>query len=110
MRSTPFTLAFTLTALCSERVLSQDSSGKEIERIQHSFFVAGPSFTGIIAEDGTELWNSGVAGARDGFVLKNGNVLIAWGAEVKELTREHDLVFHYKKSAENAEILYLIHL
>jgi hypothetical protein len=104
MRFKLFALAFTLTTLCSERVLSQDSSGEEIERIQHSFFVAGPSFTGIIDEEGKELWNSGAAGARDGFVLENGNVLIAWGAEVKELTREHELVFHYKKSAENAEL------
>ena len=104
MRFKLFALAFTLTALCSERVLSQDSAGKEIEGIQHSFFVAGPSFTGIIDEKGKETWNSGRAGARDGFVLEDGNVLIAWGDEVKELTREHEVVFHYKKSAENGEL------
>ena len=104
MRFKLFALAFTLTALCSERVLSQDSAGKEIEGIQHSFFVAGPSFTGIIDEEGKETWNSGRAGARDGFVLEDGNVLIAWGDEVKELTREHEVVFHYKKSAENGEL------
>ena len=104
MRFKLFALAFTLTAFCSERVLSQDSAGKEIEGIQHSFFVAGPSFTGIIDEEGKETWNSGRAGARDGFVLEDGNVLIAWGDEVKELTREHEVVFHYKKSAENGEL------
>jgi hypothetical protein len=74
------------------------------EPIRHSFFIAGPSFTGIIAEDGSEAWNSGKAGARDGYILPNGNALIAWGDEVKELTREHDVVFHYLKSAENGEI------
>ena len=74
------------------------------ETIRHSFFVAGPSFTGIIAEDGSEEWNSGKAGARDGFVLPNGNVLIAWGDEVKELTREHAVVFHYTKSVDNSEL------
>jgi len=74
------------------------------EPIRHSFFIAGPSFTGIIAEDGSEEWNAGKAGARDGFVLPNGNILIAWGDEVKELTREHDVVLHYVKSAENSEI------
>ena len=74
------------------------------EAITHSFFVAGPSFTGIINEEGKETWNSGRAGARDGFVLESGNVLIAWGDEVKELTREHEVVFHYKKSAENGEL------
>jgi hypothetical protein len=74
------------------------------EPITHSFFIAGPTFTGIIAEDGSEEWNSGKAGARDGFVLPNGNVLIAWGDEVKELTREHEVVFHYARSAENKEL------
>ena len=104
MRFMLFVLAFTLAALGSKQVLSQDTTAKESRSIQHSFFIAGPSFTGIIDENGNELWNAGAAGARDGFVLENGNVLIAWGAEVKELTRDHELVFHYKKSAENAEI------
>jgi hypothetical protein len=74
------------------------------EPIRHSFFIAGPSFTGIIAEDGSEEWNAGKAAARDGFILPNGNALIAWGDEVKELTRKHEVVFHYTKSAENGEI------
>lgn len=74
------------------------------EPIRHSFFIAGPSFTGIIAEDGSEEWNSGKAGARDGFILPNGNALIAWGDEVQEITREHAVVFHYTKSSENGEI------
>ena len=74
------------------------------EPIRHSFFIAGPSFTGIIAEDGSEEWNSGKAAARDGFVLPNGNALIAWTDEVKEITRKHEVLFHYAKSAENGEI------
>ena len=41
--------------------------------LQHSFFVAGPDFTGIIGEDGKPKWDSGRAGARDGWVLANGN-------------------------------------
>ncbi|MFM9965578.1 MAG: hypothetical protein ACKV2Q_30705 [Planctomycetaceae bacterium] len=74
------------------------------EDIQHSFFIAGPSFTGIIDEEGREAWNSGRAAARDGFVLPNGNVLIAWNDEVKELTREKQVVFRYARSAEAKEI------
>lgn len=74
------------------------------EEIRHSFFVAGPTFTGILGENGEELWNSGKAAARDGFVLSNGNVLIAWSDEVRELTRDHQVVFYYKLSAENKEI------
>jgi len=74
------------------------------EPIKHSFFIAGPSFTGIIGEDDSEIWNSGDAGARDGFILPNGNALIAWSNEVKELTRENVVVFSYKKSADNTEL------
>lgn len=72
--------------------------------IRHSFFIAGPTFTGIIDEDGKEAWNGGPPAARDGFVLPDGNVLIAWTDEVKELTREKKVVFHYRRSAENREI------
>ncbi len=74
------------------------------EELRHSFFIAGPSFTGIIAEDGTEQWNAGRAAARDGFVLPGGNVLIAWSDEVKEFTPKHQVVFAYKLSPDNKEI------
>src|SRR5436190_18516211 len=74
------------------------------EPIRHSFFMAGPSFTGIIDEDGKEVWDSGKAAARDGYVLENGNVLIAWSDEVKEFTREKKVVFHFARSPENREI------
>ncbi len=74
------------------------------EEIRHSFFIAGPTFTGILGEDGAEIWNSGKAAARDGFVLPNGNVLIAWSDEVRELKRDHTVVFQYKLSADNKEI------
>lgn len=76
----------------------------EAEEIRHSFFVAGPSFTGIIAEDNSEVWNSGRPGARDGYVLPSGNLVIAWSDEVKEFTREKQVIFTYKLSPENKEI------
>ena len=74
------------------------------EDIKHSFFIAGPTFTGIIDEDGREAWDSGKAAARDGFVLPNGNVLIAWSDEVKEFTRDKQVVFRFARSAEAKEI------
>lgn len=74
------------------------------EEIQHSFFVAGPTFTGIIDEAGAEQWDSGRAGARDGFVLPSGNILIAWSDEVKELTPSQEVVFTYRLSPQNQEI------
>ncbi len=74
------------------------------EPIRHSLFIAGPDFTGIIDEDGKELFNAGRPGARDGFVLPNGNLLIAWSDEVKEITRDFQVVFHYRLSEQNSEI------
>jgi hypothetical protein len=74
------------------------------EDIRHSFFIAGPTFTGIIDEDGKEAWDSGKPAARDGFVLQNGNVLIAWSDEVKEFTRDKQVVFRFARSAEAKEI------
>jgi hypothetical protein len=74
------------------------------EPIRHSFFIAGPSFTGIIDEDGNEAFNAGRPAARDGFVLPSGNLLIAWTNEALELTRDKQVVFRYQKSAENQEI------
>ena len=74
------------------------------EPIQHSFFIAGPTFTGIIDEEGNETWNSGRGRARDGQVLANGNVLIAWADEVKEFTRDRKVVFHYAKPANCKEL------
>ena len=74
------------------------------EEIKHSFFIAGPSFTGIFGEDGREVWDSGKGGARDGFVLPNGNVLIAWSDEVKEFTRDKQVVFRFARTAEAKEI------
>lgn len=74
------------------------------EPIRHSFFIAGPTFTGIIDEDGREVFNAGRPAARDGFVLTNGNVLVAWTNEVLELTRDKQVVWRYAKSAANQEI------
>lgn len=53
--------------------------------IRHSFFIAGPEFTGIIDEEGKESFKAAKAGARDGFVLDNGHLLIAWADEVQSL-------------------------
>ena len=91
-----------LLTLCALLLLSPAVLGDEA--IRHSFFIAGPTFTGIIDEEGNEAWDSGKPAARDGFVLANGNILIAWSDEVKEFTREKKVVFHYQKSAENSEI------
>ena len=74
------------------------------QTITHSVFIAGPSFTGILDEEGNVAWDSGRGGARDGWVLENGNVLIAWNNVVKEFTREKEVIFEYKLDPANKEI------
>jgi hypothetical protein len=95
---------FRLFAIVVAATSVLNSSLAADEMIRHSFFIAGPTFTGIIDEDGKEMWSANRPAARDGFILPNGNALIAWGDEVRELTRDHQTVFHYIKAAENSEI------
>lgn len=92
---------FRLGLICSLLLTCVTLSAEEV---RHSFLVAGPSFTGIIGEDGREQWDSGRPAARDGFVLPGGNVLIAWSDEVKEFTPAHEVVFAYRLSSLNKEI------
>ena len=70
--------------------------------IRHSYLVLGGK-TAIIGEDGKAEWEY-AGGSRDGFVLPNGNVLVAWVDRVEEVTREKQVVFSYKRSKENGEL------
>ena len=72
--------------------------------IKHSFFIAGPEFTGIIGENGEEIWNAGKPGARDGYVLPDGNILICWAEEVKEFNSNKEVIFSFKRAAEENEL------
>ena len=80
------------------------SSAEEVpaSTIRHSYLVMGGK-TAIINEDGEVEWEYD-GGSRDGFVLPNGNVLVAFGDRVVEVTREKLVVFSYQKSPENSEI------
>ena len=78
--------------------------GQHTTEIKHSFFVAGPQFTGIIGETGEEIWDSGKPGARDGFVLENGNILICWADEVKEYDLNENVIFKYSRAKESMEL------
>src|SRR5262249_33426827 len=94
MKLNSLTLFFVLTSACL-------SYGQDIK---HSFFIAGPKFTGIIGENGEEVWNSGKPGARDGYVLQNGNVLVCWADEVVEFDKDKKPVFTYKRSVPEMEL------
>ena len=93
----PVAFVFLLLWSCTSAFVHSDE-------IRHSFLIAGPSFTGIIDENGQEAWDSGRPGARDGFILPNGNALIAWADEVLEMKPDKTVVFRYAKSANNSEI------
>lgn len=80
------------------------------ETIQHSFFIAGPQFTGIIGEQGEEVWNSGKPGARDGYVLNDGNVLICWADEVNEYDKDKKVVFRYARQTSDMELVTAVRL
>lgn len=86
------------------RLVSTQGATSATSPIRHSFFVAGPTFTGIIDEAGKEIWDSGRPAARDGYVLPNGNALIAWVDEVVEMKPTKEVVFKYTRAKENAEI------
>ena len=71
------------------------------EKITHSFLALGAE-TRIVGADGSVVW-SHPAGTRDGFVLPNGNLLLALsknaeypGGAVVEVTRDHKVVFEFK--------------
>lgn len=77
---------------------------QEVVEIRHSFFVAAPQFTGIIGESGEEIWDSGKPGARDGYVLKNGNILICWADVVAEYNTNKEVIFRYSRAEESMEL------
>ncbi len=74
--------------------------------IKHSYLVLGGR-TAIISEAGEAVWEHR-GGSRDGFVLPDGNVLIAYADRVEEVRRESneggEVVFSYRRSAANSEI------
>lgn len=74
------------------------------KKVAHSIFIAGPEFTGIISEEGEVVWDSGRAGARDGYVLPNGNVLICWSDIVKEFDRDKNVVFTFNISDSDTKM------
>ncbi len=84
----------TATCLCAD--------GPQPDSIKHSYLVLGGK-TAIIGEDGTAIWEH-KGGSRDGFVLPNGNVLLAYSDHVEEVTCDKKVVFSYQRSPECKEI------
>ncbi len=70
--------------------------------IQHSYLALGGK-TAVIDEAGQPVWEY-AGGSRDGFVLPNGNVLIAFSDRVEEVDRAKQVVWSYRLDPINKEI------
>ena len=93
---------FILVALACSVCPVQSDDDSAAPAIRHSYLVLGGK-TAIIGEDGKAVWEFD-GGSRDGFVLPNGNVLLAYSDRVMEVTREKQVIFSYQRSKENSEI------
>ena len=102
MKSTSSRIAGLLFALLGLVGPVQSVEETANSSIRHSYLVLGGK-TAIVGEDGKPVWEYR-GGSRDGFILPNGNALIAWSDQVEEVTRDKQVVFSYKRSAENSEI------
>nr|WP_299381619.1 aryl-sulfate sulfotransferase [Allomuricauda sp.] len=100
--STKSALAATLFALLMAPLFVK--AQKSDSGIRHSLFIAGPQFTGIIDEEGKVVWDAQRRGARDGYVLKNGNVLVCWANVVREYDKNKRIIFSYERSEKKMEL------
>jgi len=91
-----------LTLQCCVQHAAEITAADDAPTMRHSYIVFG-NRTAIISEAGEVEWEHR-GRSRDGFVLPNGNVLIAWSDVVQEVTRDKQVVFEWKLSAENREI------
>ena len=97
----------TLSRICLVLVLatplvSLHAAGQPSPTIRHSYLVLGGK-TAIIDESGQAAWEYR-GGSRDGFILPEGNALIAFEDRVEEVTRDKQVVFSYQRSALNQEL------
>lgn len=88
--------------LCVLGFVSVQAADPVPSTIRHSYLVMGGK-TAIIGEDGKAAWEYR-GGSRDGFVLPDGNVLLAFSDRVEEVTRDKQVVFTYRLSPENGEL------
>jgi len=99
-----YLLVLPMLILCSGYASDEHSSPNASKNVTHSFFMAGPTFTGIVGEDGSEIWNSGKNGGRDGFMLDNRHLLICWSDEVREYDENKNIIFTYTRNNEETEL------
>ncbi|MCB1210577.1 MAG: hypothetical protein KDK97_14700 [Verrucomicrobiales bacterium] len=91
-----------LRSLFALFALASTSPAADTPAVRHSYLVMGTK-TAIISEAGEVEWEH-AGRTRDGFVLPDGHILLAYQDRVEEITRAKKIVFSYKLSTENKEI------
>lgn len=78
--------------------------GKQVSEkgIKHTFLITGPK-TALFSEDDQILWQVNQA-SRDGYVLANGNLLVAHEKTAREYDRQGEIVWEYQLSPNNREL------
>jgi len=78
--------------------------------IRHSFLITGANPTQMFDEDSNVIWEAKTY-SRDGYVLKNGNVLLSTGKAGREYKKgTNDIVWSYRLSKENDELGTIVRL
>lgn len=83
---------------------AENSQGRQLSesKIRHGFLVCG-NITALFDEESKIVWQA-ETGSRDGYVLKNGNILLSTGKEAREYTRSNKLVWSYHLHSDNKEL------
>jgi hypothetical protein len=96
-------LLLTSLAAIPATVLSR-AMAEDKPKITHSFLATGPE-TRLISGEGKVVWSYPKA-TRDGWVLQNGNILLAVAGkpgDVVELTRENQVVFEWNGTQDEVD-------
>ena len=100
-------IAFVLALCLQSAVFAADPAPIRQESasgIKHSFLITGSTGTHWFDEENHVVWTD-KAYSRDGYVLDNGNILLAEVKMVKEYAKgTHDVVWSYELQAPNTEI------
>src|SRR6185436_16290708 len=101
-------ICFVLSSICCTACWSEEPAPiRQVSAtgIKHSILITGsPDKAQLFDEDCKVVWE--VEGyTRDGYVLDNGNILISDPDQAREFKAgTHDVVWSYKRTAENKEL------
>lgn len=96
-------MACVYMALSFENIRAIDEARQvSSEGIRHSILICG-NVTALFAENGQVIWSYD-EGSRDGYVLKNGNILFSNGKIAREVDRQNRMIWSYSLDPMNVEL------